>query len=74
MLRGDGPIVQECLEGLPVFTLKHHFELFSAGLGLIGLIGINVEGFQVVRSPGIEGLLVLHLLGQCETELRGFPM
>ena len=58
MLSGDGLVVQECLEGLPLFALKHHFELFPAGL-----ICINVEGFQVVESPGVEGLPVFHLLG-----------
>ena len=59
----DGLTVQECLEGLPVFTLKHDFELFPASLGFIGLICIDVEGFQAVKSPGVEGLPVLHLLG-----------
>ena len=56
-------VVQECLEGLPVFALKHNFELFPTSLDIIGLIGINVGGFQVVKSPGVEGLPVLHLLG-----------
>ena len=67
-------IVQECLEGLLVFTFKHHFELFPASLGITGLICIDVEGFQVVESPGVEGLHVLNLLGQWEAELRCLPM
>ena len=73
VFRGDGLIVQECLEGLLVFALKHHFELFPTSLGLIGLLCINVEGFQVVKGYGVEGLTVLHLLGH-EAELMGFRM
>ena len=59
VFRGDGLIVQECL---PVFTLKHHFELFPNSLGLIRLICVDVEGFHVVKSPHVEDLLVLYLL------------
>ena len=43
------------------------------GLGVISLIGVNVEGFWVVTGPGIEGLPVLQLLGQGETELGCLP-
>ena len=74
VLWDDGLIVQECLEGLPVFSLKHHFELFPACLGFIGLICNDVEGFQVGENPGVEGLPVPHLLGCSEAEFRGLPM
>ena len=63
MLWGDGLVVQESLQGLAVFTLKHHIELFPASLGLIGLICVDNEGLQVVESPGVEGYPVLCLLG-----------
>ena len=45
MLRGDGLIVQEGLEHLAVFALKHHFELLPACPGIIRLFSINVGGF-----------------------------
>ena len=70
MFRGDGLIVKEGLECLPVITLKYHFGLFPAGLSVIGLIGVDVEGLQVVKYPGIKGLPVILLLGQLATELR----
>ena len=72
-LQGDGPIVNEGLEGLPVFSLKHHFKLFPAGLVVISSLGINIEGLQVVNGPGVECSPVLRLLGCVEAELWGFP-
>ena len=63
MLQHDGVIIQESLEHLPSFVLKHHLELLPASLGVIRLIGVFVEGFQVIQSPGVEGLPVVHLLG-----------
>ena len=59
----NGFIVQESLEHLLVFAFKCHLELLLASLGVIRLIGVDVEGFQVIQGPGVEGLPVLHLLG-----------
>ena len=33
------------------------------------LIRVNVKGFQVIHSPGVEGLPVICLLGQKEAKL-----
>ena len=63
MLPHGGFIVQESLKHLPVFTIKHHLELLPASLGVVRLIGVDVEGFQVMQGPGVEGLPVIHLLG-----------
>ena len=43
-LWGDGASINEGLENLMVFTLEHHFELLPAGLAVINLFGIDVEG------------------------------
>ena len=59
----DGLIVQESLEHLPVFALKHHFELLPSSPSVIKLISVDVEGFQVIQIPGVEGLPVICLLG-----------
>ena len=50
MLHHDSLIVQVSLEHLLVFALKHHLELFPAGLGVVQLIGVDVEGFQVIQT------------------------
>ena len=52
--QSDGTTVNEGLEGLPVFALKHHFELFPASFVVIDLFDVNVNGLQVVNGPGIE--------------------
>ena len=58
-LWGDGTIVNEGLEGLPVFVLKHHFKLFPAGFMIISFFSIDLEGLQVIDRSGIECSAVL---------------
>ena len=60
-------------EGLSVFALKHHLELFPARSGLIGFISVNVEGFKGVEGSHVELLPVLRLMGRYKAELRGLP-
>ena len=55
----NGPIVDEGLESLLIFTLKHHLQLLSAHVPVISLISTNVKGFQVLKGPGLEDFLVL---------------
>ena len=54
MLLGNGPIVIKGLESLPVFTLKHHFQLLPAGLGGVSFFGIDVKVPQEVNGPGVN--------------------
>ena len=53
-LWGDGTVVDEGLEGLPISTLKHHPKLFQSCFVVIGFFGVDVEGFQVGNYLGIE--------------------
>ena len=57
MLLGNGPIVS--LEGLPVFSLKHHLQLLPSGLCGVSFFSIDVEGLEEVDGPGVECLPVL---------------
>ena len=57
-LLSDGTIVDEGLESLLVFALKHHFKQLPASL-VIGFFSIDVEGLQVIYHSGIEGSQVL---------------
>ena len=65
-----GLFLYEGLEVLPVFSLKHHLELFPASSELISFICINVEGFKVVEGSCVEHLPVLRLMGRCKAELE----
>ena len=62
-LWGNGAIINEGLESLLVFTLRHHFKLLPASVVAISFLGNDVEGFQVIYSPGIEDFPVLQLVG-----------
>ena len=48
VLQSDGPIVNEELESLSIFALKHHLQLLPACVPVVSCISINVEGFQVI--------------------------
>ena len=48
VLQGDGPIVNEGLQSLSIFALKHHLQLLPACALVISLISVDVEGFQVI--------------------------
>ena len=48
VLQVHGPIVNEGLESLSIFSLKHDLQLLPACVPVVSLISINVEGFQVV--------------------------
>ena len=48
VLWGDGPIVDDGLESLSIFSLEHHLQLLPACVPVISLISIDVEGFQVI--------------------------
>ena len=63
MLLGSGHIVSQSLESLPIFALKHHFQLLPARFGGVSFFGNDVEGIQEVKHPGVECLPVLCLLG-----------
>ena len=52
----DGPIVNEGLESLSIFA---HFKLLLAIVPVVNFFSINVEGFQIVDSPGVEDFPVL---------------
>ena len=56
---GDGTIVNEGLESLSIFTLEHHLKLLPACVAVISFISINVKGFQVIYSPGVEDFPIL---------------
>ena len=62
-LQGNCAIVDEGLESLPVFALKHHLPLLPSSLSVISFFSIDVKGFQVIYGSGAEDFLVLHLLG-----------
>ena len=47
LLEGEGPIVNEGLEGLPVFALKHHPKLFPAGFVVIDFFSIDIFDSKV---------------------------
>ena len=70
MLLGDGTIVNQSLEGLPIFTLEHHFQLPPAGLCGFSFFGIDVKGLQEVHGPGVESLPVLSPLGAVKLNLE----
>ena len=53
VLQGDGVSLNKYLEGLPIFTLKHHFELFPVSLEVFFLC-INIKGFQEVDGASVE--------------------
>ena len=72
-LWSDGPFLYEGLKSLSIFTLKHHAELLPASAVVISLLGINIEGFQEVNSPGIEQFLVLRLMRGVEIACGSFP-
>ena len=74
MLQDDGPVVVQSLEGLPVFSLKHHLQLLPASLHGVSLFGIDVEGLQEVDGPGVENLPVLQLLGGHEAKFGSLPV
>ena len=59
VLLGNGAIVNQNLQGLLVFALKHHFQLLPASLHGVSFFGIDVEGLQEVSVPGVESLPVL---------------
>ena len=59
ILWGVGTIVNQSLEGLPVFVLEHHFQLPPASFCDISFFGIDVKSLQEVDSPGVESLPVL---------------
>ena len=48
VLWGNGPIVNERLESLSIFTLKHHLQLLQACVPVVSLISVNIECFWVV--------------------------
>ena len=54
-----GPIVDEGLLSLSIFTLKHHLQLMPAHVPVVSLISVDVKGFQVVMSHGVEDFPVL---------------
>ena len=61
---GQGMVtLNEGLESLSVFTLKHYFQLLPAYFVVISFFGINVKGFQVIYGSGIEDSPVLKLPG-----------
>ena len=70
---GDGPIVDEEVKTLSIFALKHHFKLLQASALVISFIGVDVKGFQVVKSPGVEDPPVLLLIRGIKIEFRNFP-
>ena len=69
VLQGDGPIVDEGLEGLPVFAFEHHFKLVPVSFIVIGFFDIDVEGLQVVNATHIKCSPVLRLPRCVEAEL-----
>ena len=44
----DCAVVDDGLESLSIFALKHHLKLLPASLVAISFIGIDVKGFQVI--------------------------
>ena len=56
VLRGDHIIVKEGLEGLGVFSLKHHFALFPIMLGVALCVWTNVQCFEEVHHSCIKDL------------------
>ena len=72
-LLSDGHIVYEGLESLSIYALKHHVELLPAKAAVISPLNINVKGFPVVDSPGIEHFPVLRLMGGIKMEGGSFP-
>ena len=71
-LHGVGPIVDEGLEGLSIFALDH-LKLLPVCMLVISFISIDVKDFGVVKSPGVEDLPVLQLMGELKFNLRVFP-
>ena len=65
LLLTDGPVVNQILECLPIFTLKHHFQLFPTCLHGICFFGIDVEGFQEFNGLGEN---TFHSSHCCEEE------
>ena len=49
-----------------MFALEHHFKLLPASVAVISFLSINVEGIQVMYSPGIEHFQVFQLMGELE--------
>ena len=72
VFQGNGPIVDEGLQSL-IFTLRHHLQLMPACVPVISLISVDVEGFQVVKCPGVEDFPVLWLMGGIKVKFGGFP-
>ena len=58
-LTGNGPIVDEGLKSLSIFTLKHHLQLLPTCVVVNSLIRIDFEDFQVIGRPGVEDFPVL---------------
>ena len=56
---GDNAIVDEGLQSLSILPLTHHLELLPASTAVTSFLSIDVEGFQVIYSPGIEDFPVL---------------
>ena len=71
-IRQDGLVVNEGLEGLAVFSLKHHFNMMPLLFALVFHIWINVQGFNKVYGPDIERLPLLCLIRGIEREFGGF--
>ena len=42
-LKGDGPIVNEGLESLSVFILKHHYKLLPASVAVISFLSVGAS-------------------------------
>ena len=40
----------------------------------MSLIGIDVKGIQVIKSPGVDDFPILRLMGGIKFELRSFPV
>ena len=52
---------------------KHHFELLPACFTVISFLGINVEGFHIIYSPGIEDFPALYCQGELKLNLGTSP-
>ena len=74
VLCSDDTNVTEGLQGLSVFSLKHHFELFSALFAVVFGLYVNNEGLLEVDYIGVENSPLIVLVWGGGGEYRGFPL
>ena len=55
----DGCFVNQGLDSLPVFALKHHLQLLPASLCGVSFLSVDVKVIQEVEGYGIKHFPVL---------------